>query len=245
VIDEPVRGTAKATDDVIRSYVRNVPEIYAKLEEGWTRDDFARARAGSLSPHEREVAETFHRLFSDASRDDRIEAELVDGRLIVHRGRHRVDAAAREGVALLPVHVRASDDETLANVKARLELEASTIDPTAVESQRRILNEMVSGTSQRDGRRLSDEHEAAPTLGVDMTMGAEGFPTRKNPEYEPRPGTKSSQPERDDARVVPELGRTAVRGATEPTKTPQQERLERALGKTGVDAARTPHRGRQ
>ena len=222
-------STDKATEAQLASYARNVTEIYRKLAAGLTPEELEGMRLTGASPQERELGETFHQLFSEGGRDGRIEAEYVDGHLIVKRGRHRVLAAQEGGVPVLPVHVLAHDETTMSVLSARIEREVAESSPEALAQHR-----AASPEFDRDDHR-----------GDDVSFGTEGTSRKNGPEFEPQPsraGTTGPVPEARD--IQRELGRRALADQPTAATDARKARLERALGSSAVDASRTPDKDR-
>jgi hypothetical protein len=132
------KRTDKATPDDLSRWMRDVPEIYERLEHGATDADFRRMMDAPADAHERELADTYRHLFSTSPSAQPLRAEVDDGgRLQVVAGQHRVRAAQRDGVPLLPVHVAAPDEPTLDAVRQEVEDRTRSLDPAAVELHRR------------------------------------------------------------------------------------------------------------
>jgi len=234
-LDEPVRPTAKATEAQLRSYALNASEIYRRLAAGESSERLESLRSTGTTAQERALGETYYRMFSDAGGEHRIEADFVDGRLVVQRGRHRVDAAQRAAVPFFPVHVRAQDETTMAALSARVERDASLTSPAIVDYHRQHQSQ------SRDGAIRTTEKAERET----MSFGAEGYSRRKSPEFEPRP-QRSEPVAPDPAReqTQRQLGRHAIAGASRSADDARQERLNRALGSAAVEGARDQSRDR-
>lgn len=134
--DAPSRS-AKSTEEQLRGFVAPVPLIYEKLRAGATEVDFARMRR-SQDSDERAAGDAYHYLFSPLGRDGRIEAEWQDGRLVVQRGRHRVEAARVLGVEVLPVHVRAQDERRMSEATDRPERQVEAALPGTASVHRQL-----------------------------------------------------------------------------------------------------------
>jgi hypothetical protein len=125
VLDERLSPTDKATQQQMANYVSAVPSVHQRLAAGFTDADFQGMHRNPLTAEERQVADAYYHMYSPAGRNHRIEAEFVDGKgLVVTKGRHRFAAAQDVGLPTLPVHVRASDQDTLDRVTRQLESEA-------------------------------------------------------------------------------------------------------------------------
>jgi len=120
-LSEPLSPSPKASAEQLRTYMRNVPEVYQRLNSGYSAADFARMRESPLNERERRIADTYRHLYADTPGSERLEAEFVEGSgLSMTRGRHRLEAAREVGLTHLPVHVRAPDLQTLDRVTAEL-----------------------------------------------------------------------------------------------------------------------------
>jgi hypothetical protein len=239
-LDEPVMSTDKATEAQLASYARNVTEIYRKLAAGLTPEELEGMRLTGASPQERELGETFHQLFSEGGRDGRIEAEYVDGHLIVQRGRHRVLAAQEGGVPVLPVHVLAHDETTMSALSARIEREVAESSPEALAQHRALGRKHDAPFGAASPEFDRDDHR-----GDDVSFGVEGTSRKNGPEFEPQPsraGTTGPVPEAQD--IQRELGRRALADQPTAATDARKARLERALGSSAVDASRTPDKDR-
>jgi hypothetical protein len=127
VVDGDVaRGTPKATPAELERWMRDVPRIYARLEGGATDADFHRLSGAPAGSEDRQLAETYRQLFSTSASAQPLRAELDGGALRVVAGQHRVRTAQESGVGVLPVHVSAPDEASLAAVRSRLEAQ---VDP--------------------------------------------------------------------------------------------------------------------
>ena len=152
---QPIQSSTKATDAELRAYARAAPEVYTRLQHGFTPEDFAAMRAQPLTPGERVIGEAHLHLFSLAAGAQRLEAELVNGQLVVLKGQHRVVAAHGEGVPFVPVHVRAPDECQLSLVQDRVERDVSAMDPEIVQLHRRLDTEL--GYAQQPARAVVGE----------------------------------------------------------------------------------------
>ena len=239
-LDEPVAPTDKATRAQLESYARNVTEIYRRLAAGLTPKELETIRLTGASPEERELGETFHQLFSEDGRDGRIEAEFVNGHLIVQRGRHRVLAAQNGGVPILPVHVRAQDETTMRALSARIEREVAKSNPEALTQHRALLHTQEDAARADRSKLDRDGHR-----GDDVSFGAEGTSRKKGPEYEPQPsraGATNSVPE--SRNLQRELSRHALAAEPVAQVDARKARLDRALGSSAVEASRAPKQDR-
>jgi hypothetical protein len=235
-VNGPVAQTEKATDQQLVSYVRNVSEVYRRLAAGVTPEQFEVMRRTAASPAERELGETFHQLFSDRGRDGRIEAEFVDGRLVVQRGRHRVLAAQQSGVPVLPVHVRAQDTTTMVELSTRIERELAVSNPETLAQHRALVFEQANAA-----RAAGSDSNRDDSRGDNVPLGSEGTSQRKGPEYEPRPARAgSSSPASDAPDIQRELARRALADNSPNQANSREGRLAHALGKSAIDATRAP-----
>lgn len=105
------------TDRELKEIAATVPAIYDCISHGWSEPDFTvAARSGDRNL--RQLGVTFERLFADPPNEHRLEASF-DGRdLVVDRGNHRVLAARRIEVPVLPVWVRTPTPQEGARVEA-------------------------------------------------------------------------------------------------------------------------------
>lgn len=166
--DERVTASAKATPEQMRSFMSQVPAVYNRLSAGASAEDFQRMRA-SGDPQTRAVGDVYYHLFSPAGLDHRLEAELVEGKgLVVTRGRHRIEAAREIGLAYVPVHVRAADEQTLNAATRSFEdqLQPSASAVAAVQRQldadhRDARSVLERSTSQPSTARTADRAERA------------------------------------------------------------------------------------
>lgn len=231
-IEDTLQPTDRATDAQLRSYVRNVDELFSRLAAGATPERLAALRTNGATPHERMLGETYQRMFTAGGRDHRIEAEWTGGRLVVQRGRHRVDAAQREGVPFLPVRVRAADEATMRVLAERLERDA------AVLATPREPAERAAAGRAWDGHPARSEGDA-------VTFGSEGGPRGRGPEFEPQPRSFIPEERARDEATTRAVGRQAVQGATRSAEDARKDRLDRALGRIAAESAQTRSRERE
>ena len=155
--DQDVMGSPKASAEQLRAYMAPVPEVYRRLGEGTSREQFQSMRRSS-DPQAKAVGDTYQHLFSPAGLDHRLEAEHVDGKgLVVTRGHHRIEAAQALGIPYVPVHVRAADDRTLDQMVRSFEADLSEMTPQVVELQRRL---------DREHRALGAEWQRVQSRGL-------------------------------------------------------------------------------
>lgn len=136
---ERLAPTSKATPQQLAAYVAAVPDVHRMLAAGFTESDFRQMSTAPLTEQERVIGDAYARMYSPAGRESRLEAEFQNGvGLVVTRGRHRFTAAESAGVPFLPVHVRASDQQTLDRISIQLESEMNRIAPEIVDQQRSL-----------------------------------------------------------------------------------------------------------
>ena len=238
-IVEELKPSSKASPDELREYVRNVPRVYELLRDGVTREQFETARTEGRGIVSRDLGDSYYYCFSAEGREGRIEAEYVSGDLLVTRGRHRVDAAQREGVAYLPVHVKASSEEMLALVLKELQSGPAAPEPAIVEIHRSIDDQHADFNGNRPTGRLISRKEATVSFEGEMSR-------RTSPEFEPQPRENRATPDRDRAERA--LGALATAKEVQSPAAARQERISRSLGNTATEAARassaTPNRER-
>lgn len=240
-VDPDLKPTNKASPEQLRSYVRYVPEVYERLCGDGSLMLLETSRAASASDINRELADSYHHFFSPAGRDGRIEAEFVDGTLVVTRGRHRVNTAQHEGISYVPVHVRACSDDLLTQVTAELESELAMVDPAIVDVQRRLDVQHRAVAPIRLAERAALDKGEREGMSIEIP----GVPRRKSPEFEPQ--AKPSAPDMD--RAARALGALATSKQVQSPAAARQDRITRALGDTAVqeatrDKSRTPSRKR-
>jgi len=234
-LSEPVKGTDKATPSQLRAYANSVTGVYAGLRAGVTPAQFEAAYTTESAAVSRDLAVTYHHLFSPTGVDGRIEADYIDGALVVTRGRHRVDAAQQLGVPVLPVHVRAQNAEVLSGVIREFDSRLATSDPDIVGIQRDL----------DEQHHLAREHRT-PDLAQSATRGEkmssmESGPRKSSPEFEKQPHEKIV-PDRD--RAARALGAAATAQQVQTPEASNRSRVERALGRTATEAVRAPSRDR-
>lgn len=110
----------------------------------------------SSDPYKRGIGETYSALFRVAS-DRAIKADWHHRRFYLSNGHHRVEAAERQGLAVVPVQVRAENSEALreASAAARDNLVRSTNRPqvvSAIAAHHRLGTERTA-EPDRDNRR--------------------------------------------------------------------------------------------
>lgn len=138
MLDEQLSPTDKATQAQLRAYVKAVPGVYARLQQGATPTQMLALRS-SPSASDRAMGEAYFHMFSPAGREHRIEAEYTQGvGVIVTRGRHRVHAAQHEGLTHLPVHLRAPDRPILDSLVLTYEQQMSLLYPSDVQTHRQL-----------------------------------------------------------------------------------------------------------
>jgi hypothetical protein len=236
-LHKPVTPTVKATRAQLASYARNVTEIYRRLAAGVTPAQLEDMRVTGTSPYERELGESFHQLFSAGGRDGRIEAEFVDGHLIVQRGRHRVLAAQADGVPILPVHVRAQDAATMRALSARIEREVAEFNTETLRQHRALVREQEDSSEADSVGPDRDNHR-----GDDVSFGAEGTSGKKGPEYEPQPSRAgATDPVPESRNIKRELARRAIANQPTAQADARKIRLDRALGASAVESSSTPN----
>lgn len=183
--DEQVLPSDKASPDQIRAYMRRVPSVYAELGAGAQGEDFQRLRT-STDANRREVAEAFRHLFSQDGYSHRLEAEIVDGTvLVVTRGRHRFEAARELGVPYVPVHVRAPDIRSLDAAARSFENEVGRSAPDVVRAHRKL--EAEHGVAH------PERYRSSPIASTPSREHARRYPSA------PAPSTPST-PSRDRTR---------------------------------------------
>ena len=102
------------TEQQLQEIAATVPAIYNCIDQGWSEADFNEA-ARSSDARDRQLGETFERLFGDANGSSLLAT--FDGRdLVVQKGNHRVLAARSIDVPVLPVWVSAATHEDLDRV---------------------------------------------------------------------------------------------------------------------------------
>lgn len=163
VQDLQLSPTDKATQAQLREYVRAVPGVYARLEQGATPTQMLALRS-SPSSIDRARGESYFHMFSPAGYEHRIEAEYIQGvGVVVTRGRHRVDVAQHEGLTHLPVHLRAPDESILGRLAITYEQQVSLLCPADVETHRQL-----EAFHRPDAPNISRERLAANRTVFDM-----------------------------------------------------------------------------
>lgn len=104
--------------DELRTMARSIDEVYTRMDAGATRDDLLALRQ-SADPHERTVGEAYASVFRGRDSSHPLRADVVDGRLVVDSGNHRVRAAQDLGVRALPVEVRGRDAAEIGRAETR------------------------------------------------------------------------------------------------------------------------------
>ena len=166
--DGPVLASPKASPGQLESYVKQVPEIYRRLVAGGSDEDFRGMVTAPLNDYERLLGQTYTHLFTTRPGAERLEAEYVEGRgLVVTRGRHRIAAAQRLGVPVMPVHVRARNEAQLSQVSRLCESQVARVDAR--------LNDLHLGmTSPVPKAHLMRETERPPARRDPDRMGLDG-----------------------------------------------------------------------
>lgn len=116
------------------------------------------ALRASPSGDDRAIGEAYFHMFSPVGRDHRIEAEYVrDVGVVVTRGRHRVEAAQREGIDHVPVHLLAPDENTLNALVLNYEAKVARVSPGDVQTQRQLDSLHRTMSPNRMTNRLTSE----------------------------------------------------------------------------------------
>jgi hypothetical protein len=102
--------------DELRTMARSIDDVYTRMDGGATRSELLALRT-SADPHERSAGEAYAAVFRGRDSSHPLRADLVDGRLVVDSGNHRVRAAQDLGIRALPVEVRGRDVAELARVE--------------------------------------------------------------------------------------------------------------------------------
>ncbi|NNN15364.1 MAG: hypothetical protein HKL82_05825 [Acidimicrobiaceae bacterium] len=166
-----------------------IPVVYERLKNGWSEENLLAAR-GSKNPNERMIGETYGKMFNLSGSGSPLKVALDGGRLVMEDGSHRVRAAQKAGVVVLPVVV-----------KARTEHELDHLEEASV---RRL----------EDGAYLMSMEKSHEIVG-DATETAQGFelhPEQKASQAAVKwlGGVAVTGDEKSRAKRA--IGRTAVRG---------------------------------
>jgi len=104
--------------DELRTMARSICDVYTRMDAGATSDGLLALRQ-SADPHERSVGEAYASVFRGRDSSHPLRADVVDGRLVVDSGNHRVRAAQDLGIRALPVQVRGRDAAEIGRAEAR------------------------------------------------------------------------------------------------------------------------------
>lgn len=94
------------TDAELNAIMARIPEIYDLLDQGMSQE-LIRGLRNHPGLHMRELGTTYTHVFGAAPFSHVLAADVVNGRLEVTKGNHRIRAARRVGVDVLPVEVSA------------------------------------------------------------------------------------------------------------------------------------------
>ena len=104
------------TPGELHDMARSMDEVYRRMDAGSSRDSLLALRS-SPDPSERRVGEACASVFRGRDSSNPLRADVVDGRLVVDSGNHRVRAAQDLGLQAIPVEVRGRDVGELARVE--------------------------------------------------------------------------------------------------------------------------------
>jgi len=99
-------GGAGTDRDVIGDALVNLPQVRAKIEEGYGPKDFDKLRQ-SNDPNERAIGDSYSMFCGD----DPIEVQRKGDKLVSADGRHRLNLADQYGLQEIPARVRAPEDD--------------------------------------------------------------------------------------------------------------------------------------
>jgi hypothetical protein len=97
--------------------VNALPEVYRRVQQG-ASDRGLLALRHSQVPAERAVGDAYMHFFDRSNASDRLAASVTSAGLTVDRGNHRIRAAQRASVPVMPVWVSAPSPEALRQVEA-------------------------------------------------------------------------------------------------------------------------------
>ena len=95
-----------------------VPDVYKSLDAGTAPVQLLAARA-SADPRERQLGEVYANLFGRSPSAQPLAAEWDGGAFDVTKGHHRIEAARRLGLPVVPVVISARTEAELASLEAR------------------------------------------------------------------------------------------------------------------------------
>lgn len=104
------------TQGDLQAIAATVPAIYDRIGDGSTGKDLLDMRKSS-DPRERQLGETYAQLFRSTGSSNPLAASFNGTELLVDSGNHRIRAAQKLGVPVLPVWVSASSVEQLGRVE--------------------------------------------------------------------------------------------------------------------------------
>jgi len=148
------------TERDLQEIAATVPAIYDRIADGWTRGDFAAAR-WSQDPKEQQLGATYSHLFEVSPSSATLHASYDGTDLIVDKGNHRIRAARRIDVPVLPVWVSAPTETDLERVDQacalRIEREGATAyreahlaHETTLQNERTVLGGHGRGPEGRE-----------------------------------------------------------------------------------------------
>lgn len=158
--DVALRSPKGYSERDLQEIAATVPAIYERVGAGWSPGDFEAAQ-WSEDQRERVLGETYVRLFRDMPTSEALSASYDGHDLVVDSGNHRVRAAQRIGVPVLPVWVSAPTAAELDHVETvcarRIEREGATAclrahekHEAATHSARAALRERAGGAEGRE-----------------------------------------------------------------------------------------------
>jgi hypothetical protein len=101
-----------------RLIARSIEDVYRRMDAGADPHELLALRE-SNDPRERRVGDAYLSVFRGSESSHPLRADVVDGRLIVDSGNHRIRAAQELRLCAVPVEVRARSQAELDRVEAQ------------------------------------------------------------------------------------------------------------------------------
>ena len=159
-------STKGYTHGEMREIAATIPAVYDRMGQGWSEGDFNAAR-WSADPKERQIGDTYHRLWQNTDVSQSLHAHYDGRALAVDSGNHRIRAAQEIGVPVVPVWVEASDQSELDRIEAacdQLSRDEGSLHYTQVHQQHEADRTAPRLNGERSGGRSDPERLHDPSL---------------------------------------------------------------------------------